>query len=81
MAGRNLALTSNSLNITIETILDVTITYKPLPFDGEKRKFDDLVEYRKQSASSDSAPSTGESTGMSSMNVILEADNENNTPM
>ncbi|KAH8089148.1 hypothetical protein HD553DRAFT_305260 [Filobasidium floriforme] len=37
---------------------DVTITYKSLPSDGEKRKFDDLVEYRKQSASSDSAPST-----------------------
>jgi hypothetical protein len=58
----------------IDTILDVTITYKPLPSDGEKRKFDDLVEYRKQSASSDSAPSTGGSTGMSMMNVSLEAD-------
>lgn len=58
----------------IDTILDVTITYKPLPSDGEKRRFDDLVEYRKQSASSDSAPSTGESTGMLKMNVIFKAD-------
>ena len=55
-------------------MLGVTITYKPLPSDGEKRRFDDLVEYRKQSASSDSAPSTGESTGMLKMNVILKAD-------
>jgi len=58
----------------IDTILDVTITYKPLPSDGEKRKFDDLVEYRKQSASSDSAPSTGELTGISTMNVVIKAD-------
>jgi hypothetical protein len=39
---------------------DVCITYTALDADGSGRaRMDDLVEYRKQSAASDTAPSTG----------------------
>jgi hypothetical protein len=41
--------------------LDVTITYKPVaPESKINTTFDDLVEYRKQSAADSSAPSTGQ---------------------
>jgi hypothetical protein len=46
-------------SITKSLALDVTITYEPLPDKDGLKRFDDLVEYRKQSSSRDSSLSTG----------------------
>lgn len=44
---------------------DVCITYTALDADSSGRaRMDDLVEYRKQSARSDTAPSTGNHTSL-----------------
>jgi hypothetical protein len=41
-------------------VTDVKITYKPLAGSTPSQSFDDLVEYRKQTAAPGTAPSTGE---------------------
>jgi hypothetical protein len=44
--------------------LDGRITYNPFPGSTPSQSFDDLVEYRKQTAAPGTAPSTGGQTSL-----------------